>query len=135
MDSQFDTSTKVVIDLFNRQYSQFDDTIKRMMDANDKAHDQLFRKIESLSNGQQDIKDEIHEISSTQKIMLNNYEAQQKEVAGIKDSVQALTDRVDVIEEDYKKKKHVWGLGAKILATAVALSALIGALLRWLNIL
>ena len=42
MNNQFDSSTKVVIDLFNRQYSQFDDTIKRLMDANDKAHDQLF---------------------------------------------------------------------------------------------
>ena len=134
MDNQFDTSTKVVIDLFNRQYSQFDDTIKRLMDANDKAHDQLFLKIESLSDGQQDIKNEIHEINSTQKIMVNNYEAQQKEVEGIKDSVQALADRVDIIEEDYKKKKHVWSLGAKILATAVAISALVGWLLKFFNV-
>ena len=134
MDNQFDSSTKVVIDLFNRQYSQFDDTIKRLMDANDKAHDQLFLKIESLFDGQQDIKDEIHEINSTQKIMLHNYEAQQKEVEGIKENVQTLTDRVDAIEEDHKKKKHVWSLGAKILATAVAISALIGWLLKLLNI-
>ena len=110
MDNQFDTPTKVVIDLFNRQYDQFDNTIRSLMTANDKAHDQLFRKIESLSDGQQDIKDEIHEISSTQKIMLHNYEAQQKEVEGIKDSVQILTNRVDAIEEDHKKTKHVWSL-------------------------
>ena len=80
------------------------------MDANDKAHDQLFLKIESLSDGQQDIKNEIHEINSTQKIMVNNYEAQQKEVAGYQRLCSNIDQIVvDVIEEDYKKKKHVWG--------------------------
>ena len=44
MDNQLDTSTKIVIDLFNRQYDQFDNTVRSLMEANDKAHDQLFKK-------------------------------------------------------------------------------------------
>ena len=130
MQDQFDTSTKVVIDLFNRQYDQFDNTIKRIAESNDKAHDSLFKKIEDLSAGQQDIKDTVHNISSTQQIMLHNYEAQVKEVSDMKDKLQVLSDRVDSIEEDYTKRKHVWQLSGKILAVAVTLSALIGFALK-----
>ena len=95
----------------------------------------FLKKIESLSDGQQDIKDEIHEISSTQKIMLNNYEVQKQEVEGIKNTVQTLSDRVDIIEEEYTKKRHVWNLGAKTLGTIAVILAIVGGLLKLLNII
>ena len=124
---EFDNPTKIVIDLFNRQYDQFDNTIKRLIDANDKAHDQIFNKMEVITN-------DVHDISSSLKIIINNQEIQSQEVENIKNTLQTLSDRVDIIEEEYTKKRHVWSLGAKALGTIAVILAIVGGLLKLLNV-
>lgn len=127
MDNQLDNSTKVVIDLFNRQYSQFDDTLKRIIDSNDKAHDQLFDKISVLTS-------EVHEINTTVKIIVTNQASQEKRLDSFNDKLQKLSSRVDEIESSHSKKEHVWQVAGKILAAAVAISALVGAILKYFGI-
>ena len=129
-----DTYMKTVIDLVSMQYEQFSDSVKRLIDsndkaaaANDKAHDLLFQKIDSVTT-------DIHEINSNVKIIANNQETQQKEVENIKETVNTLSDRVDEVEKEQEHSKHfrekvLWYLGA-----AAVVLAIIGGILKLFHI-
>ena len=131
MVDQNDNYLKTVVDIFSKQYDQFQTSVQRWQDSNDKAHDQLFKKIDSITN-------DVHDISSSVKVIINNQEAHQREVENLKKTVADLTSRLEALEEDQGKKKHFWGQwkhGITITGTIVAVALGIWKLLEFLGFL
>ena len=118
-DQNLSNHLKIVVDLFSQQYSQFDDNMKRLQDENNKAHDQLFSKIDNMTT-------EVHDISTAVKVIINNQDAHKKEVEALQATVSDLTERLEKLESERGQSKYFRSTSMRILTIC---GAILGVLL------
>ena len=62
---------KMIIDFFG---NQFNDSINRLQENNDRAHEQLFTKVDNMTK-------DVGEISSSVKVIIRNEEEHRKKIS------------------------------------------------------
>lgn len=132
MNEKIDTQSIInsINNQLNSQSKHFDDTINRLINANDTAHAELSENIKGLSSGQQDIKDDIHKISSDQNLITNNQQSQEKNLDDFKKLVSELSNRLDSVEEKQNKWTYLGGFAGWLVAGSVVLITIANGIVR-----
>ena len=97
-NQEMSSDVKLIIDFFG---DQFNDSINRLQDSNDRAHEALFSKIDTMTR-------DVSEISASVKVIIRNEEEHRKKVADLEGVVGNLSDRLTIMEDENEKNKHFW---------------------------
>lgn len=97
-EDRINPDVMAIIEFFG---DQFKDSMKDLQKSNDRAHEQLFTKIDTMTK-------DLSEISASVKVIIRNEEEHRKKISDMEGIVGNLSDRVDELEDQNEKNQHFW---------------------------